>query len=331
MRIKILRIITRFIGISAVFLTTIVAEAQNLFVADTSNIYEITPDGAQSTFASGLVHPQGMAFDSKGDLFVDSNGTIDEFAPDGTESVLGTETGDEGLAFDPFGNLFAAGFGGDIVELTNGVSSVYASGFNEPVDLVFDSADDLFVSSVAGGAPGVGYITKVTTNGVQSLFASGLSQPRGMVFDSEDDLLVAVGTNVYEYTTNGVQSTYATFTNGVNDLAFDNAGNLYATEPGINGVVKVAPDGIQSIFATGFNNPVPLAFQPSPTLNISLSGTNIILSWSAYAFGFTLRWTTNLNPPTVWCTNSSAPIVVNGLNTVTNSSTCSQQFFRLIQ
>src|ERR1700722_10052892 len=309
---------TRFIGISTVFLITIVAEAQNLFVADTSNIYEITPNGAQSTFASGLDQPQGMAFDSKGDLFVDENGTIDEFTPNGTKSTF-AESGNEGLAFDLFGNLFAAGFGGDVFEIaSNGTSSVYASGFDEPVDLVFDSAGDLFVSSEAGGAPGVGYVTKVKTNGVQSTFASGLSQPKGMVFDSEGDLLIAVGTNIYEYTTNGVQSTYATVTYDVIDLAFDNTGNLFATEPGINGVVKIAPDGTQSIFATGFDNPVPLAFQPLPLLNINPSGANVILSWPTNELGFTLQCTTNLNSPVAWVTNSLSPLVINGLNTVTN-------------
>jgi hypothetical protein len=47
------------------------AQAQNLFVADWSsdNIYEYTPGGAQSTFASGLFAPEGLAFNSAGNLF----------------------------------------------------------------------------------------------------------------------------------------------------------------------------------------------------------------------------------------------------------------------
>jgi len=46
--------------------------ADDLFVADTAsgNIYEFTPDGVQSTFASGLVNPSGLAFDGSDDLFV---------------------------------------------------------------------------------------------------------------------------------------------------------------------------------------------------------------------------------------------------------------------
>ena len=53
-------------------LCPVLAEAQNLFVSDNSsgNIYKFRPDGTRSTFASGLSYPQGLAFDSAGDLFV---------------------------------------------------------------------------------------------------------------------------------------------------------------------------------------------------------------------------------------------------------------------
>src|SRR6516225_1647251 len=48
------------------------ALAQNLFVSDLSanNIYEYTPGGAQSTFATGMNVPFGIAFNANGDLFV---------------------------------------------------------------------------------------------------------------------------------------------------------------------------------------------------------------------------------------------------------------------
>lgn len=48
----------------AVLLIASGAPAQNLFEADWSsgNIYEFTPGGAQSTFASGLNGPIGLAF-----------------------------------------------------------------------------------------------------------------------------------------------------------------------------------------------------------------------------------------------------------------------------
>jgi uncharacterized repeat protein (TIGR03803 family) len=68
----------------------------------------------------------------------------------------------------------------------------------------------------------------------------------------------------------------------------------------------------------------------SPQLTITPSAGNVILTWPTVTTGYTLQSTTNL-VSSVWTTNSSAPIVVNGQNTVTNSISGTQQFFRLSQ
>jgi len=47
--------------------------------------------------------------------------------------------------------------------------------------------------------------------------------------------------------------------------------------------------------------------------------------------GYTLQSTTNLVSPAVWSTNSPAPVVIAGQNTVTNLITGAQRFYRLIQ
>ena len=66
--------------------------AGNLFEADVNsgNIYEFTPDGTRSTFASGLNGPFGLAFDSAGNLFEadEVSGNIYEFTPGGTRSTF---------------------------------------------------------------------------------------------------------------------------------------------------------------------------------------------------------------------------------------------------
>jgi len=46
---------------------------------------------------------------------------------------------------------------------------------------------------------------------------------------------------------------------------------------------------------------------------------------------YTLQSTTNLVSPAVWSTNSPAPVVINGQNTVSNPITGAQQFYRLAQ
>jgi hypothetical protein len=62
----------------------------------------------------------------------------------------------------------------------------------------------------------------------------------------------------------------------------------------------------------------------------------VVLTWPAADTGFTttgyrLESATNLVPPVAWQTNSTAPVVVNGQNTVTNPITGTQMFFRLKQ
>jgi hypothetical protein len=96
--------------VGIVMLVSFSAQAQNLFVADfgSGNIYEFTPGGAQSTFASGLSSPAGLAFDSAGNLFEAErgpdafNGSINEFTPDGAQSIFASGlSGPYGLAFQP--------------------------------------------------------------------------------------------------------------------------------------------------------------------------------------------------------------------------------------
>ena len=70
---------------------------------------------------------------------------------------------------------------------------------------------------------------------------------------------------------------------------------------------------------------------PTPQLTIIPSGANVVLTWPTNATGFTLQSTMNLGSSAVWSTNSPAPVVVNGQNTVTNPITGTQQFFRLSQ
>jgi len=64
----------QFVGAAcagAVLLMAPSAPAQNLFAGDYSgSIYDYTPGGVRSTFASGFSNPWGLAVDSAGDLFV---------------------------------------------------------------------------------------------------------------------------------------------------------------------------------------------------------------------------------------------------------------------
>ncbi|MGO9243293.1 MAG: NHL repeat-containing protein [Verrucomicrobiia bacterium] len=158
----------------------------NLFSANyySGNIYEFTPSGTRSTFASGLNYPVGLAFDTNGDLFESDGGSgnIYEFRPNGSRSTFASGLDVPwGLAFNNAGILFAADGSGSIYEFApNGARSTFASGFTRPNQLAFNSAGDLFVAD--GLYDGNGYVAEISPEGVQSTFVSGLGNPVGLAF-----------------------------------------------------------------------------------------------------------------------------------------------------
>jgi len=85
----------------------------------------------------------------------------------------------------------------------------------------------------------------------------------------------------------------------------------------------VAIDGAQSAGT--------FSFSLTPILNISSSAGSVTLQWLTNATGFTLQSATNLVPPAVWSTNLPTPVVVNGLNTITNPISGTAQYYRLSQ
>ena len=76
---------------------------------------------------------------------------------------------------------------------------------------------------------------------------------------------------------------------------------------------------------------IPTVGVSPPQLTIIHSGTDVVLTWPTNATGYTLQSTTNLMSSAVWGTVSPAPIVVNSKNTVTNSISGKQIFYRLSQ
>jgi len=129
--------------------------AGNLYAADAFDvtIYKFAPDGTRTAFVGPSAFtatqvPAGLAFDSRGNLFVTTlgnrpNDAILMFTPTGVESTFATGLNNpHGLAFDAMGNLFVTetirDTGGDILEFTTGgMRIVFASGLNRPEYLTF--------------------------------------------------------------------------------------------------------------------------------------------------------------------------------------------------
>lgn len=77
--------------------------------------------------------------------------------------------------------------------------------------------------------------------------------------------------------------------------------------------------------------PIVATALPKPQLNLELSASNVVVSWSTNAVGFVLQSCTNLNSSSFWGTNLPPPVVVNDHLVVTNPISGPLMFFRLIR
>jgi hypothetical protein len=102
---------------------------------------------------------------------------------------------------------------------------------------------------------------------------------------------------------------------------------MHLTNEDIYLSVRFTAWGQQRAGGFAYTRSTPAVIRPNVSITTS-SGANIILTWPTNFTGLTLQSTTNLVSP-VWATNSAAPVVINGLNTVTNPISSAQRFYRL--
>ena len=301
MKTRIFRNIRLSLGVFFAFAMS--TSAQNLYVSVngaicgrhcsdfSGSISEYTPDGMQSTFASGLARPRGLVFDSGGNLFAAVNyfappnqrhGRILKFPPLGHQSVLGNVALSiiEGLVTDTGGNIFAMAQSasstiGDVSNIykfaSDGTRMLFGSVGIAGFGLALDSAGNLYAAVAEEQT-----IYKFTTNGTRSVFAgpSAFTEnafPLCLAFDSAGNLFVSTGGDpgndtILAFTPNGMESTFATGLTNPRGLAFDSFGNLFVAEsnPAPDGdILKFAPGGgAPTVFASGIDLPEFLTFGP---------------------------------------------------------------------
>lgn len=69
----------------------------------------------------------------------------------------------------------------------------------------------------------------------------------------------------------------------------------------------------------------------SPSLQIQLAGTNVVLTWPLSGAGYVLQSANKLAPPISWTTVTNMPVIVNFQYTVTNQVSGGRRFYRLAE
>jgi hypothetical protein len=232
---------------------------------EAGQIVEITPSGTQTIFASGLTDPEDLTFNAAGDLFVSelNINQILEFTPQGVESIFAAGVTTRGLAFDSAGNLYVD-TGTEIDKFTAaGVKTTFVFGL--PVsdlmgDMPFDALGNLYVVTQDPGE-----ILQITPGGTANVFANEIfdRQSSGLAIDSSGNLYVDTFTGendqIDKITPGGVVSSFAPYTIS-GGMAFDSAGVLYFT---VGNVVDTLNQGVLGGFATGLDDPQSVAFAPT--------------------------------------------------------------------
>ncbi len=115
----------------------------------------------------------------------------------------------QGLAFDSAGNLFVANYGADTIVKTTpqGSSSVFASGLDAPFARAFDSAGNLYSANY-----GTSSIVKFAPDGTPTTFATGQTYTPGLAFDASGNLYAADNSPsvISEFTPGGSRSVFST-------------------------------------------------------------------------------------------------------------------------
>jgi uncharacterized repeat protein (TIGR03803 family) len=208
-----------------------------------------------------------------------------------------------------------------------------------PFANVIISGNTLFGTAAFGGTMGNGAIYALSTDGTgfTNLYnftgTNDGSSPHGG--------LLLSGNTLYGSTPSG-----GAYTNGtLFSIHTDGTGftNLYSFTGGSDGsnpngdlilsgnVLYGTANGGGSGSGTVFSFTLPSTSQgTSPLLAIVPAGTNVILTWGTNAVGYGLQSATQL-VNTAWNPVLPAPVIINGMNTVTNPAVGRQQFYRLSQ
>jgi DNA-binding beta-propeller fold protein YncE len=280
-----------FLTLGAIFALAINTHAQNLYVsANIGAIYEYTPDGTQSTYASRLSQPRGLAFDNLGNFFAAETilsghtltiGKALKFNVRNKATTLGSAADFffEGLAIDIAGNVYVMAQSaptftpGTIYKFApDGTRTVFGTIPGGGFGLAFDSAYNLYAADSDDQT-----IYEFAPDGTRTVFVGPSAftddtVPVGLAFDSTTGNLFvstegdAPNDTILEFTPNGMESTFATDLNNPRGLAFDGSGNLFVAESLGNfmGDILEFPveGGSPTVFASGIPRPEFLTFGP---------------------------------------------------------------------
>ncbi len=246
---------------------------------------------------SGLKHPQGVAVDSSGNVYVvyangDSGSVMRLAVGSSTPTALPfTElTSPYGVAVDSAGDVFVTDVlhGGRIAELPAGagnptellVGKMYWHRLSKPRGVAVDSAGNVYIAD-----QGHGHVLQIPVglDGMGVMSFTGLSDPTGLAVDAGGTVYVTDQSHnrVLKLAPGPNNPTELPFTglNHPQGVAVDNAGNVYVADSGNQRVVKLAPGSDTPVVLQfgGLLNPTGVAVDAADSVYVADDGSGQVV------------------------------------------------------
>jgi DNA-binding beta-propeller fold protein YncE len=263
-------------------------------------VSEINSSGNESTFASGLNSPEGVAVDGADNLYVANygDGTVSQINSAGNVSTYASSFNSPmAVACDPYGNVYVANVGNGTISKINSIGnvSVFASGITFNPDgarLATDNAGNIYAGIYNTIAPGDSQqtVTRFDSNGNQSIAAASGPFTEGFAVDGAGHLYVGHQNANYIFGNGSLltdssdypapynaSSAVAGFIDPPGDLAFDANGNLYVTFSELvnpndefggltDALVEFGVNGVNRVVASNIGG-LDIAIQSAPEPN----------------------------------------------------------------
>jgi len=270
--------------------------------------------------------PSGIVMDNSGNLFVSDTGnhTIRKLTLSGTNWVTSTIAGMAGVGYGySDGTNSGARFSYPHGVATDAAGNVYvADTENDVVRKITPVGTNWVVTTIAGLADVQGSIDATGTNAL-FYFPEGIAGATngdiyvGDTFNDTIRKLTLNGTNWVVSTVGGVAKTQGSVDGlGTNALFYmpqcvvlDGAGNLYVVDT--------------------YNNTIRTSRLTLPTLQIALSGNQVILSWAVSATGFELETSGTVSAGAMWTPLTNGVATVGSDRVLTNAAGAAAAFYRL--
>ena len=251
----------------------------DVFIADGlhGRVIEVPLSGSQTTVATGLSEPTGVAVDGAGDVFIadSANDRVVEVPHGGTQFTLVSGLSfPEGVAVDSAGDVFIADTGNDrVLELPKGGTlTPIATGLSRPEGVGVDAAGDVFIADT-----GNNQILEVQAGATQPTVVTSIANPYAVAVDATGDLFIANG-QVTKRTPSGTESTIGFGVSFADSVALDTPGDAFIADSGNDDVLEVAPG-------------VPVNVSSVPTT------TSLAVSSTTSLFGESETFTATINVP----------------------------------